>query len=67
MMSYERLAQAARGEPASRELEEFLASEHAADIANFIGSLQPGQAWRVLDLLALDKQADVFSYLTADF
>jgi magnesium transporter len=67
MMSYERLTHAARGEPAPQELEEFLASEHAADIANFIGGLQPEQAWRVLDLLALDKQADVFSYLTPDF
>jgi len=36
---------------------------HAADIASFIGTLDAHGAWTVLDLLPLEKQAEVFGYL----
>jgi len=39
---------------------------HAADIASFIGTLDPHGAWTVLDLLPLERQAEVFGYLSRE-
>lgn len=48
-------------------LRAFLASQHPADIAAFIGTREPGDAWRVLDCLSVSRQAEVFGYLDRDF
>jgi magnesium transporter len=67
-MSYEQLAAAVHG-PDRRQLaglKAFAEAEHSADLANFIGGLEPQDAWRVLDLLSVDRQAEVFGYLHAD-
>jgi magnesium transporter len=40
-----------------------IANEHPADIAGFIAELPRDDVWSVLDSLALDLQAKVFSYL----
>ncbi|WIY52038.1 magnesium transporter [Devosia sp. YIM 151766] len=42
---------------------EFIASRHAADIAQFLKEHDAEIDWRVLDLMDLSKQADVLSYL----
>lgn len=39
---------------------------HAADIASFLATLEPHAAWTVLDLLPLERQAEVFGYLTRE-
>src|SRR5690606_25573287 len=41
----------------------FLASQHAADIAQFIKEHDSDLDWRVLDLLDIDRQAEVVGYL----
>lgn len=43
-----------------------LASTHPADIANFLAGLEPYEAVRVLDLLALPRRAAVFGYCEAE-
>jgi magnesium transporter len=67
-MTYETLAEAIRDrkvpDPAIRD---FLHEEHPADVAGFLVTLTPAQAWTVLDLLQLDEQAVVFGYLDHDF
>jgi len=41
----------------------FLASSHAADIAQFLKDYDADVDWRVLDLLEIGKQAEVLGYL----
>jgi magnesium transporter len=69
-MTYQVLAEALRdpakaGGPAA--FRDFLSHEHPADLAAFVGALPPKDAWTVLDLVPIDKQALVFGYLDHDF
>ncbi|MFN4090576.1 MAG: magnesium transporter [Alphaproteobacteria bacterium] len=69
-MTYELLAAAIRDTAAKGDLESlraFIAAEHPADLALFLGGLGPREAWAVLDLLPLDEQAAVFGYFDHDF
>ncbi|WP_196259400.1 magnesium transporter [Pelagibacterium limicola] len=45
---------------------EFLESQHAADIAQFIKDHPADIDWQVLDMLDLPRQAEVFGYLDRD-
>lgn len=45
------------------DIREFLAATHAADIASFLKDYDAEIAWRVLDLLDIDQQAEVLGYL----
>lgn len=45
---------------------EFLANQHAADIAQFITDHPADIDWQVLDMLDLPRQAEVFGYLDRD-
>lgn len=45
---------------------EFLATQHAADIAQFITDHPADIDWQVLDMLDLPRQAEVFGYLDRD-
>ena len=45
---------------------EFLATQHAADIAQFITDHPADIDWQVLDMLDLPPQAEVFGYLDRD-
>ncbi len=45
---------------------EFLATQHAADIAQFIKDHPADIDWQVLDMLDLPRQAEVFGYLDRD-
>ena len=44
-------------------LRERLPEEHPADIAALIEELDPPDAWSFLDIMPLDRQAEVFAYL----
>lgn len=69
-MTYELLAAAIRDTSATRDLESlraFINDEHPADLANFVAGLAPKDAWAVLDLLPVERQATVFGYLGTDF
>jgi magnesium transporter len=57
---------AALAEDNLAEVKAALKTAHAADAASFIGTLEPVQAWRVLDLMPLAKQAVVYGYLPRD-
>lgn len=48
-------------------IKEFVDAEHPADLAHFVSELDARDAWRVLDLLELDEQAELFGYLDHDF
>jgi magnesium transporter len=69
-MTYELLGNVLRRRETRVEddaLREFLENEHPADLAAFIGDLEPEEAWHLLDMLALGEQADIFGYLDHDF
>ncbi|TVR97498.1 MAG: magnesium transporter [Rhodospirillales bacterium] len=69
-MTYELLAQAIRDTARKGDLQSlraFVNAEHPADLANFLGGLEPRDAWTVLDLLPVEEQAEVFGYLGRDF
>jgi magnesium transporter len=40
-----------------------LAREHPADLAQAVGAMPPHAAWRLLELLPLDRRAETFGYL----
>jgi magnesium transporter len=44
-------------------LRDRLQREHPADIGALVDELEPTDAWRILDLLPLDRRAEVFNYL----
>jgi magnesium transporter len=69
-MTYELLSEVLRGadhQVDDAALREFLEEEHPVDLAAFIGELEPDDAWRLLDLMPLSEQADVFGYFDHDF
>lgn len=45
---------------------DFLATQHAADIAQFIKDHDADLDWKLLDMLDLTRQAEVFGYLDRD-
>ncbi len=68
-MTYDRLSAALTSRddaPHPEELKDFIAQEHAVDLARFIAQWPPQDAWRVMDLLPLPQQADTFGYLPPD-
>jgi magnesium transporter len=68
-MTYELLAAAVRRPAETAELDrlrDFVRAEHPADLANFVGGLQPEAAWAVLGLLPLAERAEAFGYLGRD-
>jgi magnesium transporter len=62
-VSYEILAQAVRTTGDLESLEGLVRHQHPADIAHVLRELEPSVAWRMLDLLPLPRQAEVFGYL----
>lgn len=69
-MTYELLTRAVRedltnGNRAS--VEDFLRSEHPADLAAFIAELEADEAWRLLDMMAVERQAEVFGYFDPEY
>ena len=69
-MSYDQLGLALKerdAPPHPEELRDFITQEHPADLANFALAWPPRDAWRLLDLLPLPRQAEVFGYLPPDF
>jgi magnesium transporter len=68
-MTYELLAAAIRDTAAKGDVESlqaFINAEHPADLANFLGGLEPKDAWTVLNLLPIAEQAEVLGYLDPD-
>ena len=69
-MSYDQLETALKERdqaPHPADLSDFIEQEHAADLARFVAEWPPQDAWRVLDLLDLSRQAEVFGYLPHQF
>ena len=68
-MSYELLAQALEDVHAGSltALRAFVNAEHPADMATFLEDLGSAEVWRVLDLMPLAEQAELFGYFDADF
>lgn len=48
-------------------LRDFAVAQHPADVARMLQELEPDQAWKVLDLLPVGRQAELFGYLDHDF
>ena len=69
-MSYDQLSIALKerdAAPHPEELRDFIENEHPVDLAHFVGDWPPQDAWRVMDLLPLARQAEVFGYLPPEF
>ena len=69
-MTYDILAHAIRDTARKNDLESlraFVNAEHPADLAAFVATLKPKDAWRVLDLLPLPEQAELFGYFERPF
>jgi magnesium transporter len=62
-MTYETLAHAVRTTGDLESLAELVRDQHPADSAHVLGDLEPQRAWRLLELLPLGRQAEVFGYL----
>lgn len=60
-MTFETLARALHGDMEINR--EFLATQHAADIAHFLKEQDADLDWRVLDLLDIERQAEILGYL----
>ncbi len=69
-MNYRILTQAISDTLASGDMQSlrtFVRDEHAADVAAFIATMEPVEAWKMLDLIPLGQRAEVFGYLEPDF
>ena len=69
-MTYELLSELVRGGDRSVDdtnLREFLDDEHPVDLAAFLGDLEPEEAWFLLDMMPVPKQAEIFGYFEHDF
>lgn len=65
-MSYEDIRSFLEGREVALDhetLRAFIGAEHVADLAQFLSDWPPQDAWRVLDLLPIADQAEVFGYL----
>jgi magnesium transporter len=65
-MTYEVLAADLRdalGRGERDSIAEFVASQHAADLADILSEIEPHEAWEVLSTTSPERRAEVFGYL----
>ena len=47
-------------------LKSFLAEQHEKEIAEYLGLLNPGEIWKILNLVDVYRRAEIFTYMDMD-